>query len=143
MIHLKIYDLRFTDEIYLQADVWVELLQHFHYRQLVFIHSSDTDGRSLLGRLVVFIVILVFVIVIILYCTVIALLQTSIHTFVRYRWTVFVGQVWYCHWLFIFITKLLFAGQAKDNHHHHCTCKKYPTNPKAHADTKLSTIKTI
>jgi len=33
-----------------QADVWVELLQHFHYRQLVFIHSSDTDGRSLLGR---------------------------------------------------------------------------------------------
>ena len=36
-----------------KADVWVELLQHFHYRQLVFIHSSDTDGRSLLGRLVV------------------------------------------------------------------------------------------
>eukprot|EP00090_Calanus_glacialis_P018797 TRINITY_DN29121_c0_g1_i1.p1 TRINITY_DN29121_c0_g1~~TRINITY_DN29121_c0_g1_i1.p1 ORF type:complete len:1142 (-),score=246.94 TRINITY_DN29121_c0_g1_i1:120-3545(-) len=33
-----------------QADVWVELLKHFQYRQLVFIHASDTDGRSLLGR---------------------------------------------------------------------------------------------
>ena len=33
-----------------QADVWVELLKHFHYRQLVFIHASDTDGRSLLGN---------------------------------------------------------------------------------------------
>ena len=32
-----------------QADVWVELLKHFQYRQLVFIHASDTDGRSLLG----------------------------------------------------------------------------------------------
>ena len=34
-----------------QADVWVELLKHFQYRQLVFIHASDTDGRSLLGKL--------------------------------------------------------------------------------------------
>jgi hypothetical protein len=33
-----------------QADVWVELLKHFHYRQIVFIHSSDTDGRSILGK---------------------------------------------------------------------------------------------
>ena len=33
-----------------QADVWVELLKHFQYRQIVFIHSSDTDGRSLLGN---------------------------------------------------------------------------------------------
>ena len=33
-----------------QADVWVELLKRFKYRQLVFIHSSDTDGRALLGR---------------------------------------------------------------------------------------------
>ena len=34
----------------LQADVWVELLKRFAYRQLVFVHSSDTDGRALLGR---------------------------------------------------------------------------------------------
>ena len=27
----------------------MELLKHFQYRQLVFIHASDTDGRSLLG----------------------------------------------------------------------------------------------
>lgn len=33
-----------------QADVWVEMLKQFKYRQLVFIHSSDTDGRALLGR---------------------------------------------------------------------------------------------
>ena len=33
-----------------QADVWVEMLKKLKYRQLVFIHSSDTDGRALLGR---------------------------------------------------------------------------------------------
>jgi len=33
-----------------QADVWVEMLKRFQYRQLVFLHSSDTDGRALLGR---------------------------------------------------------------------------------------------
>ncbi|XP_063242581.1 glutamate [NMDA] receptor subunit 1 [Bacillus rossius redtenbacheri] len=33
-----------------QADVWVELLRHLHYMKIVFIHSSDTDGRALLGR---------------------------------------------------------------------------------------------
>ena len=33
-----------------QANVWVEMLKQFKYRQLVFIHSSDTDGRALLGR---------------------------------------------------------------------------------------------
>ena len=26
------------------------MLKEFKYRQLVFIHSSDTDGRALLGR---------------------------------------------------------------------------------------------
>ena len=30
--------------------MWVELLKRFKYRQLVFVHSSDTDGRALLGR---------------------------------------------------------------------------------------------
>lgn len=33
-----------------QANVWVEMLKQFKYRQLVFLHSSDTDGRALLGR---------------------------------------------------------------------------------------------
>ncbi|GJQ87548.1 Nmdar1 [Trypoxylus dichotomus] len=33
-----------------QADVWVELLKHFKYKKVIFIHSSDTDGRALLGR---------------------------------------------------------------------------------------------
>ncbi|CAL4089123.1 unnamed protein product, partial [Meganyctiphanes norvegica] len=33
-----------------QADVWVELLKSFQYSQVVFVHSSDTDGRALLTR---------------------------------------------------------------------------------------------
>ncbi|XP_066139509.1 glutamate [NMDA] receptor subunit 1 isoform X2 [Euwallacea fornicatus] len=33
-----------------QADVWVEMLKHFNYKKVIFIHSSDTDGRSILGR---------------------------------------------------------------------------------------------
>ncbi|XP_014240013.1 glutamate [NMDA] receptor subunit 1 [Cimex lectularius] len=33
-----------------QADVWVELLKHFNYMKIIFIHSSDTDGRAILGR---------------------------------------------------------------------------------------------
>lgn len=33
-----------------QADVWVELLKRFNYMKIIFIHSSDTDGRALLGR---------------------------------------------------------------------------------------------
>ncbi|XP_022901421.1 glutamate [NMDA] receptor subunit 1 [Onthophagus taurus] len=33
-----------------QADVWVELLKRFNYKKVIFIHSSDTDGRALLGR---------------------------------------------------------------------------------------------
>ncbi|CAN7945652.1 unnamed protein product, partial [Ixodes hexagonus] len=33
-----------------QADVWVELLQFLEYKCVVFIHSSDNDGRATLGR---------------------------------------------------------------------------------------------
>ncbi|XP_017775694.1 PREDICTED: glutamate [NMDA] receptor subunit 1 isoform X2 [Nicrophorus vespilloides] len=33
-----------------QADVWVEMLKHFNYKKVIFIHSSDTDGRAILGR---------------------------------------------------------------------------------------------
>ena len=39
-----------NQNLFYQADVWVEILKHFQYRQLIFIHASDTDGRSLLGR---------------------------------------------------------------------------------------------
>jgi hypothetical protein len=28
----------------------VEILKHFHYQKVIFLHSSDTDGRSVLGR---------------------------------------------------------------------------------------------
>lgn len=28
----------------------MELLKHFNYMKIIFIHSSDTDGRALLGR---------------------------------------------------------------------------------------------
>ncbi|KAK9498451.1 hypothetical protein O3M35_003086 [Rhynocoris fuscipes] len=33
-----------------QADVWVDILKHFNYLKVIFIHSSDTDGRAILGR---------------------------------------------------------------------------------------------
>jgi len=33
-----------------QADVWIELLKKLNYQSVVFIHSSDSDGRSTLGR---------------------------------------------------------------------------------------------
>ncbi|CAG7836862.1 unnamed protein product [Allacma fusca] len=33
-----------------QADVWVEILKNFQYKKVIFLHSSDTDGRSVLGR---------------------------------------------------------------------------------------------
>ncbi|XP_008560192.1 glutamate [NMDA] receptor subunit 1 [Microplitis demolitor] len=33
-----------------QAEVWVEMLKFFNYMKVIFIHSSDTDGRALLGR---------------------------------------------------------------------------------------------
>ncbi|CAG4966150.1 unnamed protein product [Parnassius apollo] len=33
-----------------QADVWVDVLKHFNYMKVIVIHSSDTDGRAILGR---------------------------------------------------------------------------------------------
>ncbi|XP_076351291.1 glutamate [NMDA] receptor subunit 1-like isoform X2 [Tachypleus tridentatus] len=33
-----------------QADVWIELLKFLHYKCVVFIHSSDNNGRYTLGR---------------------------------------------------------------------------------------------
>lgn len=34
-----------------QADVWAALLRHFHFWQVMVIHSADVDGYSLLNRL--------------------------------------------------------------------------------------------
>ncbi|XP_068211922.1 glutamate [NMDA] receptor subunit 1-like [Palaemon carinicauda] len=33
-----------------QADVWITLLKHFRYSQVIFIHSSDTNGRAIYSR---------------------------------------------------------------------------------------------
>nr|XP_045583308.1 glutamate [NMDA] receptor subunit 1-like [Procambarus clarkii] len=33
-----------------QADVWVRLLKNLQYRQVILLHSSDTDGRALYTR---------------------------------------------------------------------------------------------
>jgi len=33
-----------------QAEVWVELLTHFGWRQVIFIHGMDEEGRAILSR---------------------------------------------------------------------------------------------
>ncbi|XP_040152491.1 glutamate [NMDA] receptor subunit 1 [Anopheles arabiensis] len=42
--------LRTVPPYYHQADVWLEILSHFGYTKVIIIHSSDTDGRAVLGR---------------------------------------------------------------------------------------------
>lgn len=42
--------LRTVPPYYHQADVWLEMLSHFGYTKVIIIHSSDTDGRAVLGR---------------------------------------------------------------------------------------------
>ncbi|XP_058450496.1 glutamate [NMDA] receptor subunit 1 isoform X2 [Malaya genurostris] len=42
--------LRTVPPFYHQADVWLEILSHFGYTKVIIIHSSDTDGRAILGR---------------------------------------------------------------------------------------------
>ncbi|TDG47571.1 hypothetical protein AWZ03_006010 [Drosophila navojoa] len=42
--------LRTVPPYYHQADVWLEMLSHFLYTKVIIIHSSDTDGRAILGR---------------------------------------------------------------------------------------------
>ncbi|EAT39625.1 AAEL008587-PA [Aedes aegypti] len=42
--------LRTVPPFYHQADVWLEMLSHFGYTKVIVIHSSDTDGRAILGR---------------------------------------------------------------------------------------------
>lgn len=43
--------LRTVPPYYHQADVWLEILSHFGYTKVIMIHSSDTDGRAILGKL--------------------------------------------------------------------------------------------
>lgn len=43
--------LRTVPPFYHQADVWLEMLSHFGYTKVIMIHSSDTDGRAILGKL--------------------------------------------------------------------------------------------
>ena len=33
-----------------QAVVWVEMVVHFQWKRVIFIHSSDEEGRAMLGR---------------------------------------------------------------------------------------------
>ena len=33
-----------------QAEVWVSMLKHFDFHQVIFIHSSDQEGRAMLGQ---------------------------------------------------------------------------------------------
>ncbi|XP_014091080.1 glutamate [NMDA] receptor subunit 1 [Bactrocera oleae] len=42
--------LRTVPPYYHQADVWLEIMFHFGYTKVIIIHSSDTDGRAILGR---------------------------------------------------------------------------------------------
>lgn len=43
--------LRTVAPFFHQADVWAVLLRHFHFWQVMVIHSADVDGYSLLNRL--------------------------------------------------------------------------------------------
>nr|CAG4646802.1 EOG090X00ST [Megafenestra aurita] len=43
--------LRTVAPFFHQADVWAALLRHFHFWQVMVIHSADVDGYSLLNRL--------------------------------------------------------------------------------------------
>lgn len=33
-----------------QARVWVDVVDHFSWKKVVFMHSSDQEGRAMLGR---------------------------------------------------------------------------------------------
>ena len=33
-----------------QADVWIEMLLYLNYKNVIIIHSSDSDGRATLSR---------------------------------------------------------------------------------------------
>ncbi|XP_061169322.1 glutamate [NMDA] receptor subunit 1-like isoform X2 [Saccostrea echinata] len=42
--------LRTVPPYFHQADVWLKMLQHFEWNQVVFIHSMDIEGRMILNR---------------------------------------------------------------------------------------------
>ena len=33
-----------------QAVIWDEVLKYFEFKQIIFIHSSDQEGRAMLGK---------------------------------------------------------------------------------------------
>ena len=33
-----------------QASVWVDMVKHFQWKKVIFMHSSDEEGRAMLGR---------------------------------------------------------------------------------------------
>ena len=33
-----------------QAEVWAELMDHWKFKSVIFIHSSDQEGRAILGK---------------------------------------------------------------------------------------------
>ena len=32
-----------------QAEIWIDMLKSFEFKQVIFIHSSDQEGRAMLG----------------------------------------------------------------------------------------------
>lgn len=42
--------LRTVPPYFHQADVWLELLKHFQWKKVIFIHSMDEEGRMILSR---------------------------------------------------------------------------------------------
>lgn len=42
--------LRTVPPYFHQADVWLELLKHFQWKRVIFIHSMDEEGRMILSR---------------------------------------------------------------------------------------------
>ncbi|KAK3098360.1 hypothetical protein FSP39_018756 [Pinctada imbricata] len=42
--------LRTVPPYFHQADIWVEMLEHFNLTQVIFIHSMDEEGRMILSR---------------------------------------------------------------------------------------------
>lgn len=42
--------LRTVPPYFHQADVWLELLKHYGWKKVIFIHSMDEEGRMILSR---------------------------------------------------------------------------------------------
>ena len=33
-----------------QTEIWAELLDYFSFKRVIFVHSSDQEGRAMLGK---------------------------------------------------------------------------------------------